>query len=160
MHTVVWMFLRLQKYLYLLWIQAYAPKAVYEQVQDIQKVGWKFPGFGWKKKNNPPPTLTPGTATAVASLSDLHLYHFDGKFHQFALQLPKLTLLKASQELYRVCCYSSKITVTSQTNYFILKYYLWITLYSISFPHRLLAVHIWHPLFPIWLKYSSCRFNL
>jgi len=40
MRTVVWKFVRLHKYLYLLRIQAYAPKAVHEQVWDVQKVGW------------------------------------------------------------------------------------------------------------------------
>lgn len=62
------------------------------------------------------------STAAVASLSNLHLYHFNGKFHQFALQLPKLTVLKTSQQLCRLCYYSSKITATSQGNYFILKH--------------------------------------
>lgn len=68
MHTVVWMLLRLYKYLYLLWIWAYAPKAAYEQVQDIQKVGLKFPGFRGKKKNNPPLLDSKNIAAAGASI--------------------------------------------------------------------------------------------
>lgn len=44
--------------------------------------------------------------------------------NSISLQLPKLTLLKASHQLCKVCCYSSKITATSQSDYFILKYYL------------------------------------
>lgn len=89
MYTV-WMFPRLGKYLCLLWIEAYAPKALYEQVQDIQNVCWKLLGVGWKRNNSCLPDSRNSTV-ALASLSDLH--HFHVKFHQFSLQLPKLTVL-------------------------------------------------------------------
>jgi len=83
-----------------------------------------FQALDGRVKKNPPLLDSRSSAATVASLSDLHLHHFDGKFHQFALQLPKLTLLKASHELCTVCHYSSKITATSQSNYFISKYSL------------------------------------
>lgn len=62
------------------------------------------------------------STAAVAVLSNLHLYHFNGKFHQFVLHLPKPAVLNTSQKLCRLCCYSSKTTATLYSNYFILKH--------------------------------------
>lgn len=41
---------------------------LHEQVQDIQKVGLKFPGFRGKKKNNPPLLDSKNIAAAGASI--------------------------------------------------------------------------------------------
>lgn len=44
----------------------------------------------WYRRKTTHPSSR-NSAAAVAVLSNLHLYHFDGKFHPFALQLPKLS---------------------------------------------------------------------
>ena len=124
------------------------PKLCMNKCKIYRRLAENFQALDGRRKTTLPNSRN--SAAAVASLSDLHLYCFNRKFHQFAPWLPKLTFLKALHELRRVCCCSSKITVTSQSDSFILKYYLWITLYSISFPHRrLFAMYTWHCLFPI-----------
>lgn len=85
------------------------------------KTQLKIPRHWIEEKQRTP---TPGTALQqwLCCQTSTYISHFNGKFHQFALQLPKLAVLKTSQELCRLCYYSSKTTATPYSNYFILKH--------------------------------------
>lgn len=88
------MFLRLRKYLYLLQVRAYAPKAVYEQAQ-----GWlKIFRLWMEEKEASPPQLQEQHCSSGFTVTPLPIYHFGRKFYPFALQLPKPTLLEVPHE--------------------------------------------------------------
>lgn len=110
MHTVVQTFLRLHKYIYIYYKHKHMlPKLCMNKCKICRSLAENFQALDRRETTHP---SSRNSTAVVASLSNLHLYHFDGKFHQFALQLPKLTVLKTSQELCRLCYYSSKITAT------------------------------------------------
>lgn len=103
-------FLRLHKYIYIYYKHKHMlPKLCMNKCKICRSLAENFQALDRRETTHP---SSRNSTAVVASLSNLHLYHFDGKFHQFALQLPKLTVLKTSQELCRLCYYSSKITAT------------------------------------------------